>query len=80
MSQEKVERRRDDSLWKELLTRFFIPMLNSVLPDLAKDIDPCRPVFFLDKELRRLARFTRSSGGASPTGTVLWIFWRTSRC
>ena len=68
MSQENIERRRDDSLWKELLTRFFIPMLSSVLPDLAKDIDPCRPVFFLDKELRRLARFTRSSEGGEPDG------------
>ena len=53
------EPRHDDLLWKDLLARFFVPMLRSVLPDLARDIDDKRDVVFLDKELRRLARFTR---------------------
>ena len=52
------EPRRDDILWKELLSRFFVPMLHSLLPDLARDLDEKRDVAFLDKELRRLARFT----------------------
>jgi len=58
----KVELRRDDLLWKDLLARFFVPMLHSLLPDLARDIDEKRDVVFLDKELRRLARFTRQKG------------------
>ncbi len=33
------EPRHDDLLWKDLLARFFVPMLRSVLPDLARDID-----------------------------------------
>ena len=57
------EPRRDDLLWKDLLARFFVPMLQSVLPDLAGEIDDKRDVVFLDKELRRLARFTRRAEG-----------------
>ena len=60
------EPRRDDILWKELLSRFFVPMLHSLLPDLAKDLDEKRDVVFLDKELRRLARFTRRPEGGEP--------------
>ena len=60
------EPRRDDLLWKDLLARFFVPMLRSLLPDLAGDIDETRDVAFLDKELRRLARFTRRSEGGEP--------------
>ena len=41
------EPRRDDQLWKELLSRFFVPMLHSLLPDLAKDLDEKRDVTFL---------------------------------
>ena len=64
-----VELRRDDLLWKDLLARFFVPMLYSLLPDLACDIDEKRDVVFLDKELRRLARFTRHEGyPARPDG------------
>ncbi len=44
------EPRRNDLLWKELLARFFVPMLRSVLPDLAGDIDEGRNVVFLDVE------------------------------
>mgnify|MGYP000988350679 CR=1 FL=1 len=62
----KVELRRDDLLWKDLLARFFVPMLHSLLPDLACDIDEKRDVVFLDKELRRLARFTRQYEGGDP--------------
>ena len=60
------EPRRDDLLWKDLLARFFVPMLQSLLPDLARDIDEKRDVVFLDKELRRLARFTRHPEGGEP--------------
>ena len=63
-----VERRHDDLLWKDLLARFFVPMLHSLLPDLARDIDEKREVLFLDKELRRLARFTRQHEGGEPDG------------
>ena len=58
-AENDIERRHDDLLWKDLLARFFVPMLQSLLPDLARDIDEKRDVVFLDKELRRLARFTR---------------------
>ena len=61
-----VERRHDDLLWKDLLARFFVPMLHALLPDLARDIDEKRDVVFLDKELRRLARFTRRHEGGEP--------------
>ena len=61
-----IERRYDDLLWKDLLARFFVPMLHSLLPDLARDIDKERDVVFLDKELRRLARFTRHYEGGEP--------------
>ena len=63
------EPRRDDLLWKDLLARFFVPMLHSLLPDLARDLDEKRDIVFLDKELRRLARFTqRSEEGGEPDG------------
>ena len=62
------EPRHDDLLWKDLLARFFVPMLRSVLPDLAHDIDDKRDVVFLDKDLRRLARFTRRPEGGEPDG------------
>ena len=60
------EPRHDDLLWKDLLARFFVPMLHALLPDLARDIDEKRDVVFLDKELRRLARFTRHYEGGEP--------------
>ena len=66
MEKSDVESRRDDLLWKDLLARFFVPMLHSLLPDLARDIDEKRDVVFLDKELRRLARFTRHDEGGEP--------------
>ena len=62
------EPRRDDLLWKDLLARFFVPMLHSLLPDLARDLDEKRDVVFLDKELRRLARFTQRPEGGEPDG------------
>ena len=58
--------RRDDLLWKDLLPRFFVPMLQALLPDLARDIDEKREIAFLDKELRRLARFTPKAEGGEP--------------
>ena len=60
------EPRRDDLLWKDLLARFFVPMLQSLLPELARDIDEKRNIVFLDKELRRLDRFTRRAEGGEP--------------
>ena len=65
-SENDIERRHDDLLWKDLLARFFVPMLHSLLPDLARDIDEKRDVLFLDKELRRLARFTRHYEAGEP--------------
>ena len=46
------EPRRDDQLWKELLSRFFVPMLHSLLPDLARDLDEKRDVAFLVVEAK----------------------------
>ena len=43
-------------------------MLQSLLPDLARDLDEKRDVVFLDKELRRLARFTHHYEGGEPDG------------
>ena len=43
-------------------------MLHSLLPDLARDLDEKRDVVFLDKELRRLARFTQRPEGGEPDG------------
>jgi len=67
-AENDIERRHDDLLWKDLLARFFVPMLQSLLPDLARDIDEKRDVVFLDKELRRLARFTRQHEEGEPDG------------
>ena len=61
-----VERRHDDLLWKDLLARFFVPMLHALLPDLARDIDEKRDVVFLDKKLRCLACFIRRHEGGEP--------------
>ena len=47
-----VEPRRDDLLWKDLLSRFFVPMLQSLLPDLARDLDEKRDVVFLVVEAK----------------------------
>ncbi len=44
------ENRCDDSLWKEMLTNLFLPMLRSVLPEMAAAVDTSRSVTFLDKE------------------------------
>jgi len=49
--------RFDDSLWKNLLTEFFVPMLHAVLPEMVPFLDSSRPVRFLDKELRRMAKY-----------------------
>lgn len=74
-----AEPRRDDLLWKDLLARFFVPMLQSLLPDLARDIDGEREVVFLDKELRRLARFTRQPEVGNRTRTASSTSWRMFR-
>ena len=46
------EPRHDDLLWKDLLARFFVPMLHSLLPDLARDLDEKRDVVFLVVEAK----------------------------
>ena len=53
---------QDDSLWKDLLERFFVPMIQVVLPDMAEDLDHSRPVEFLNKEMTSLA-LRRHAGG-----------------
>jgi len=63
---EPTERRYDDSLWKETLSRFFIPMLEAVLPEMAQEVDTSRSVTFLDKELQRLARYSKKYPGGPP--------------
>jgi len=63
---DDVERRFDDELWKEIIGKFFHPMLRSALPKLAKDADVSKPVVFLETELRRLARFTRRYSQSPP--------------
>ncbi|NCC97609.1 MAG: hypothetical protein EOM02_12350 [Synergistales bacterium] len=52
-------RRDDDSLWKDLLERFFVPMLKAVLPDMARDLDRSKSVEFLNKEMTSLALNTQ---------------------
>ncbi|MGL4942192.1 MAG: hypothetical protein ACRC46_03255 [Thermoguttaceae bacterium] len=44
-----------DVTWKEAITEFIVPLLESVLPDLAVSLDPNREICFLDKELHELA-------------------------
>jgi len=63
---EPTERRYDDSLWKETLSRFFIPMLEAVLPEMAQEVDTSSSVTFLDKELQRLARYSKKYPGGPP--------------
>jgi len=60
--------RFDDSLWKNLLTEFFVPMLHAVLPEMVPFLDSSRPVRFLDKELRRMAKYALHYEGAPPEG------------
>jgi len=60
--------RHDDSLWKEVLSRHFVPMLRSVLPEMAQALDESRSVRFLETELRRLARFVKPYSQPSPDG------------
>ena len=59
------EARRDDLLWKDLLARFFVPMLHSLLPELARDIDDKRDVVFLvvEAEARGLRLAVRQRHG-----------------
>jgi hypothetical protein len=65
-TEKSTEKRYDDSLWKETLSRFFIPMLEAVLPDMAREVDRSRDVTFLDKELQRLARYSKKYPGGPP--------------
>ena len=52
---------QDDSLWKDLLERFFVPMIQVVLPEMAEDLDHSRPVEFLNKEMTSLALNTEKN-------------------
>ncbi|MGL4942118.1 MAG: hypothetical protein ACRC46_02880 [Thermoguttaceae bacterium] len=50
-----------DVTWKDAITEFLVPLLESVLPDLAAVRDTKRDIRFLDKELHELA-ITRKHG------------------
>ena len=47
------DRRDDDSLWKDIIERFFYPMLQRAIPALYADADTKTPPRFLDKELKK---------------------------
>ncbi len=47
------DRRDDDSLWKDIVERFFYPMLERAIPTLFADADTKTPPRFLDKELKK---------------------------
>ena len=47
------DRRDDDSLWKDIIERFFYPMLQRAIPKLYADADTKTPPRFLDKELKK---------------------------
>lgn len=46
-------RRDDDSLWKDIIERFFYPMLARAIPTLYADADRTKQPKFLDKELKK---------------------------
>ena len=50
------ERFDHDALWKDLIERFFYPMLLRAIPTLYHDADTTKPVRFLDKELRQVIK------------------------
>ena len=49
------ERRDSDGLWKDIVQRFFYPMLQRAIPTLYDDADREKKPRFLDKELRKIA-------------------------
>ena len=49
------ERKDDDNLWKDIVQRFFYPMLQRAIPALYGDADREKKPRFLDKELRKVA-------------------------
>lgn len=51
---EKPERAENDSLWKDIVQRFFYPMLQRAIPALYDDADREKKPRFLDKELRKV--------------------------
>ena len=53
---EKPERAENDSLWKDLVQRFFYPMLQRAIPALYDDADREKAPRFLDKELRNIEK------------------------
>ena len=46
-------RRDEDSLWKDIVERFFYPMLERAIPTLYADADTDTSPRFLDKELKK---------------------------
>lgn len=48
-----IDRRDNDSLWKDIVERFFYPMLKRAIPSLYADADMKIPPRFLDKELKK---------------------------
>ena len=53
---EKPERARHDGLWKDIVQRFFYPMLGRAIPALYDDADREKEPRFLDKELRSVTQ------------------------
>ena len=51
----EAKRRDEDSMWKDVVQRFFYPMLKRAIPALYDDADREREPKFLDKELRKVA-------------------------
>ena len=54
-NREGQERVEHDSLWKDIVQRFFYPMLQRAIPALYNDADREKEPQFLDKELRKIA-------------------------
>lgn len=53
---KKRESRDDDGFWKNLIERFFYPMLSRTIPDLYADANTTAAPRFLDKELRKVMK------------------------
>ena len=78
---ENPERFDHDALWKDLIERFFYPMLLRAIPTLYHDADKTKPVRFLDKELRQVIKRIRERAKVADylvdvplkDGTNTWI-------
>ena len=75
-AEDGSEPRRDDLLWKDLLARFFVPMLHSLLPELARDIDDKRDVVFSIRNCAGWHVLPEGRRGEIRTRTASSISWR----